>query len=206
MKRLRTISALVALIFCTSFPMRAQVLENTYFTIDWQVGIPIGTSFADKASGWGMNFEGGYHILPQLAIGGFFNYQTNLRSVGRETLALTPNTALTTKQKHAVFQIPFGVTSRWLFLTKGIAQPYVGLKLGPNYSQFSSYYYVVQRSVDRWGFYLSPEVGVNLYPNPQRRYGFHVAAYYSYATNEGNLMVYHINGLNNFGFRFGVVF
>ncbi len=206
MKRLRTIAALVALILSTSFPMRAQVLENTYFTIDWQVGIPVGTSFADKASGWGMNFEGGYYILPQLAIGGFLNYQTNLRKVGRETLALSPNTALTTKQKHAVFQIPFGVTSRWLFLTKGIAQPYVGLKLGPNYSQFSSYYYIVQRSVDRWGFYLSPEVGVNLYPNPQRRYGFHVAAYYSYATNRGDLMVYHIDGLNNFGFRFGVVF
>ncbi len=206
MKRLRTISALVALVLSASLPMRAQVLENTYFTIDWQVGIPVGTSFADRASGWGMNFEGGYHILPQLAVGGFLNYQTNLRSVGRETLALTPNTALTTKQKHAVFQIPFGVTSRWLFLTKGIAQPYVGLKLGPNYSQFSSYYYVVQRSVDSWGFYLSPEVGVNLYPNPRRRYGFHVAAYYSYATNRGDLMVYHIDGLNNFGFRFGVVF
>ncbi len=206
MKRLRTIAALVALILSTSFPMRAQVLENTYFTIDWQVGIPVGTSFADKASGWGMNFEGGYYILPQLAIGGFLNYQTNLRKVGRETLALSPTTALTTKQKHAVFQIPFGVTSRWLFLTEGIAQPYVGLKLGPNYSQFSSYYYIVQRSVDRWGFYLSPEVGVNLYPNPQRRYGFHVAAYYSYATNRGDLMVYHIDGLNNFGFRFGVVF
>ncbi len=206
MKRLRTILALAALLFSTSLPLRAQVLENTYFTIDWQVGIPIGTSFADKASGWGMNFEGGYYILPQLAIGGFFNYQTNLRKVGRETLALSPTTALTTKQKHAVFQIPFGVTSRWLFLTKGIAQPYVGLKLGPNYSQFSSYYYIVQRSVDRWGFYLSPEVGVNLYPNPQRRYGFHVAAYYSYATNRGDLMVYHIDGLNNFGFRFGVVF
>ncbi len=206
MKQLRKIAALVALILSASLSTRAQVLENAYFTIDWQVGIPVGTSFADKASGWGMNFEGGYHILPQLAVGGFLNYQTNLRSVGRETLALSPNTALTTKQKHAVFQIPFGVTSRWLFLTKGIAQPYVGLKLGPNYSQFSSYYYVVQRSVDRWGFYLSPEVGVNLYPNPHRRYGFHVAAYYSYATNRGDLMVYHIDGLNNFGFRFGVVF
>jgi len=206
MKRLRTILALAALLFSTSLPLRAQVLENAYFTIDWQVGIPVGTSFADKASGWGMNFEGGYYILPQLAVGGFFNYQTNLRNVGRETLALSPTTALTTKQKHAVFQIPFGVTSRWLFLTKGIAQPYVGLKLGPNYSQFSSYYYIVQRSIDRWGFYLSPEVGVNIYPNPQRRYGFHVAAYYSYATNRGDLLVYHIDGLNNFGFRFGVVF
>lgn len=206
MKRLRTILALAALLVSTSLPLRAQVLENTYFTIDWQIGIPVGTSFADKASGWGMNFEGGYYILPQLAIGGFINYQTNLRNVGRETLALSPNTALTTKQKHAVFQIPFGVTSRWLFLTRGIAQPYVGLKLGPNYSQFSSYYYIIQRSVDRWGFYLSPEVGVNIYPNPQRRYGFHVAAFYSYATNKGDLLVYHIDGLNNFGFRFGVVF
>lgn len=206
MKLLRTISALAALLLCTSLPLRAQVLQNTYFTIDWQTSIPVGTSFADKASGWGMNFEGGYYILPQLAVGGFINYQTNLRSVGRETLALGPNTALTTQQKHAVFQLPFGVTSRWRFLTKGIAQPYAGLKLGPNYSQFSSYYYIVKRSVDRWGFYLSPEVGVNIYPNPRHRYGFHVAAYYSYATNRGDLLVYHIDGLNNFGFRIGVVF
>lgn len=206
MKRLYTIFALAALLCCMGSTTHAQVLRNTYFTIDWQTNIPVGTSFADKASGWGMNFEGGYYLLPQLAIGGFVNYQTNLRSVGRETLTLNPTTALTTRQKHAVFQIPFGVTSRWCFLTRGIVQPYAGLKLGPNYSQFSSYYYLVQQSVDRWGFYLSPEVGINIFPNPRHRYGLHVAAYYGYASNSGDLLVYHIDGLNSFGFRFGVVF
>ena len=36
---------------------------------------PISNNFANKASGWGMNFEGGYYVLPDLSIGAFINYR-----------------------------------------------------------------------------------------------------------------------------------
>ena len=55
-KYLKTI-AFCALMLAAAMPGKAQVFPNTYINIDWQVGVPLGAGFADKASGWGMNFE-----------------------------------------------------------------------------------------------------------------------------------------------------
>ena len=53
----------------------AQAVSSTYFNVDWQFNAPVGNSYADKASGWGMNFEGGYyfteHFLPGSQVNGF---------------------------------------------------------------------------------------------------------------------------------------
>ena len=38
------------------------------------------------------------------------------------------------------------------------------------------------------------------------RLGFHVALYYSYATNSGDVLTYSINNINNFGIRVGISF
>jgi len=169
-------------------------------------GLPVGGSLADKASGWGMNFEGGYFITPAIAVGPFISYQTNLETIPRQTLDLGNGSALTVNQKHSVFQLPFGVTSRYTWLTDSVFQPYAGLKLGANYAELSSYYYVVKQYNDTWGFFLSPEIGVSIFPRPDYRFGFHVALYYSYATNSGDVLTYSVNNLNNFGIRVGISF
>ena len=184
----------------------AQLLPNSYFNIDWQVNVPLGASFADKTSGWGMNFEGGYFVTPEIAVGAFISFQTNLESIPRQTLELASGSALTTQQKHAVFQLPFGVTGRYQWLPNSVLQPYVGMKLGAEYAELSSYYYVVKSYTDTWGFFMSPEVGVSIFPKPNYRLGFHVALYYSYATNSGRLLTYSVDGINNFGIRVGVSF
>ena len=36
--------------------------------------------------------------------------------------------------------------------------------------------------------------------------GIHVAAYYSYGTNKGDVLTYSVSGLSNFGLRIGVAF
>ena len=80
------------------------------------------------------------------------------------------------------------------------------MKLAASYAELSSYYYVVRQYTETWGFYLSPEVGVSIFPRPDYRMGIHVALYYSYATNEGDVLVYRVNNLNNFGLRVGISF
>lgn len=184
----------------------AQVLPDCYFNIDWQLGKPLSTDFADNFSGWGMNFEGGYFLTDAITIGAFIAYQTNFEKLPRQTLTLAGSDALTTNQKHALFQLPFGVSGRYNWLKDNVFQPYAGLKIGPSWAQLSSYYYIYKQSVDCWGFYLSPEVGVSIFPRPDMRFGFHVALYYSYSTNSANLLTYKVDGLNNFGFRVGVSF
>ena len=199
------IHALCLLMLAAALPGKAQIFPNGYLNIDWQVNAPDG-SFADKVSGWGMNFEGGYRITPAIAVGPFLSYHTNLGSVGRRTLQLGDGTALTTNQKHSLFQLPFGVTGRYSWFNSSVLQPYVGLKLGANYAQMSSYYYIVKQYDDSWGFYLSPEIGLTIFPQPEYRFGFHVALYYSYATNQSRVLTYSVNNINNFGLRVGVSF
>ena len=167
---LKTI-ALCVVLLAAARTGKAQVFPNSYINVDWQVGVPLGSSLADKASGWGMNFEGGYFITPAIAVGPFISYQTNLETIPRQTLDLGNGSALTVNQKHSVFQLPFG-------------------------KQYN----------DTWGFFLSPEIGVSIFPRPDYRFGFHVALYYSYATNSGDVLTYSVNNLNNFGIRVGISF
>ena len=204
-KYLKILACCVVLL-AVALPGKAQLIPNTYINVDWQMGVPLDNGLADKTSGWGMNFEGGYFVTPAITVGPFLSYQTNLESIDRQTLDLGDGAALTTNQKHALFQLPFGVTSRYTWLTDSVFQPYAGLKLGANYAELSSYYYVVRQYTETWGFYLSPEVGVSIFPRPDYRMGIHVALYYSYATNEGDVLVYRVNNLNNFGLRVGISF
>ena len=139
--------------------------------VDWQLGVPLDNGFADETSGWGMNFEGGYFVTPAMTVGAFISYQTNLESIPRQTLELGKSAALTTNQKHALFQLPFGVATRYNWLTESVFQPYVGLKLGACWTEMSSYYYVVKQYDDSWGFYLSPELGFSIFPRPDYRRG-----------------------------------
>lgn len=194
-------------LFVLTLPGKAQLFPNTYMNIDWQSNFPVGSGlFADKASGWGMNFEGGYFVTPALTVGPFISYQTNLEDISRQTLQLGDGAAMTTNQKHALFQLPFGVVARYNWLKKSVFQPYVGMRMGACYAQMSSYYYVIKQYTDTWGFYMSPEVGVSIFPRPDYRMGFHVALYYGYATNTGDLLVYSIDNINNFGIRVGISF
>ena len=204
-RHLKTV-ILCAALLVAALPGKAQLFPNSYVNIDWQMGVPLGDKFADKASGWGMNFEGGYFVTPALTVGPFISYQTNLEDISRQTLQLGDGAAMTTNQKHALFQLPFGVTGRYNWLTDSVFQPYAGLKLGANYAEMSSYYYIIKQYTDTWGFYMSPEVGVSIFPRPDYRMGFHVALYYGYATNTGDLLVYSIDNINNFGIRVGISF
>ena len=88
--------AICAVMLAAALPGKAQLFPKTYINIDWQVGVPLGADFADKTSGWGMNFEGGYFVTPAITVGPFISYQTNLQSISRQTLDLGGGSALTT--------------------------------------------------------------------------------------------------------------
>jgi len=187
-----------------ALPGRAQTSDSFYSNIDWQFNFPISNSFADKASGWGMNFEGGYYLTENFAIGGFLAYHSNHKYIPRQTISLGDNSSLNTDQQHQMFTLPFGLLARYRFIEADM-QPYVGMKLGMCYAEFNNYYYIFLKSQDRWGFYMSPEVGFNWYPWANS-IGFHFALYYSFATNKCNIMTYSEDIINCLGFRLGLAF
>ncbi len=209
MKTLKYISlrvmAVAALVLVFTMPVKAQMTDNGYANIDWQFNFPLNNNFADKGSGWGMSFEGGYFLTPNIALGGFLAYHSNHEYVGRQTLPIGEGGSLNTDQQHTVFQLPFGLASRYQWKRGGAFQPYLGVKLGAQYAQLKSAFNVFEAHTNTWGFYVSPEIGFNVYPWAYGP-GLHFAAYYSYATNKGDLFTYSVDGMNNLGLRIGIAF
>ncbi len=193
-----------AVLLSLPFSSKAQLSLNSYYNIDWQVNIPLGNNFASNISGWGMNIEGGYYVTDNIAVGGFLNFHTNNEYFSRRTLPLSGTLSMSTDQQHQMFTLPFGALVRYRFIQDDF-QPYVGMKIGVCYSEFSNYYYIYQTEQKRWGFYMSPEVGFNWYPWANS-VGFHAAIYYSFATNKCNVMSYKQSTLNNLGIRIGIAF
>ena len=209
MKTTRHISfkalAIVAILTAFTLPSHAQTSDTFYSNIDWQFNFPISNSFANKASGWGMNFEGGYYLTENFAIGGFLAYHSNHKYIPRQTISMGDNSSLNTDQQHTVFQMPFGIAGRYTFNREGMFQPYVALKTGPQYARLKTDFNAFQNSDNTWGFYISPEVGMNIFPWVYQP-GVHIAAYYSYATNKGSALTYDVDGMSNFGLRLGIAF
>ncbi len=206
MKRLRNIICAVLFAAAAAMPStgKAQISLDTYYNIDWQFNIPLGNDFSSTASGWGMNFEGGYYVTPEIAVGGFLSFHTNNEYFSRRTIAINETLSMNSDQQHQMFTLPFGLLARYRFQEADF-QPYVGMKLGMCYSQFSNYYYIFLTDENRWGFFMSPEIGFNYYPWANG-VGFHMAIYYSFATNKCDLMSYKQSTLNNIGFRLGLAF
>ncbi len=208
MKKITKILGAALLMAMSAMPFagNAQIIKGGYFNVDWQFNAPVGNEYANVASGWGMNFEGGYYIIPKMSLGLFVSYQTNNKYIGEQMLRLSDTESLYTDQQHSIYQVPFGITSRWRFIEDRMFEPYIGVKLGAMYTRMESDTQVYTYYQDRWGFNVQPEIGFSLFPMPVNRIGFHMAIYYSYATNKSHVLTYNINGYNNIGFRLGISF
>ena len=58
-------------------------IRNLNLVIDWQVNAPFSTGFADKISGWGMNYELKYKVAPRWDVGVFASFHSNHQYVDR---------------------------------------------------------------------------------------------------------------------------
>lgn len=189
---------------CLIANAEAQFNPRIFYQIGWQFNSLLNNKFADKASGWGMYLDGGYYLTPHISLGGFVNFHTNSEYISRQTIT-TGTTSVNTDQIQSVFQIPFGASFRYRFALRSW-QPYISAKAGVNYSEATARLKLYSSNDKSWGFYASPEIGINLFPFKQKWLGFNIAAYYSYATNHSNVFYNTINGTHNTGIRLGVAF
>ena len=181
----------------------AQPGRRFYVDAGWQFNRTVGNDFAASGNGWGAYLEGGYYVLPRIAVGLFGSFNTNNEYIPRHTYTAADGAALTTDKVNSIYQIPFGATLRYRFSYK-IFQPYIQAKLGANYAEEYSYMSTMAAVDDQWGFYVSPEIGFTWHPFRRSNFGFQLAAYYSYATNRSE--AFGVNGINNAGFKLGVSF
>ena len=193
--------AVVAMLAAVS--MDAQVGRRYYVDAGWQFNGAFSNGFSKNASGWGGYVEGGYYVLPRVAVGAFASFNTNNEYFPKQTYDTGDGTSVTTDMYHSLYQVPFGATLRYRFAWKKV-QPYVEAKLGANYAREYELYSTFGARDSQWGFYVSPEAGVVFHPFNKSNLGLQLSAYYSYATNRSK--AFGIDGLNNLGFKVGLSF
>ena len=68
MKTIRNLFYIALFLIVTAIPQagKAQISLDSYFNVDWQFNVPLDNNFSNVASGWGMNFEGGYYVINNL--------------------------------------------------------------------------------------------------------------------------------------------
>ncbi len=181
----------------------AQMGKKNYINGGWQFNGTVGNDFVETGQGYGAFIEGGYYLTPELAVGAFASFSTNNDYIPKDTYTFDDKSALTTDLDRSIYQVPFGATLRYRIMRSTI-QPYVEAKVGAEYSTQSIYMSTFINRHENWGFYISPEIGLTLFPFHKTDLGFQIAAYYSYSTN--NNKAYDINGLNNLGFKVGIAF
>ena len=181
----------------------AQMGKKAYINGGWQFNGTVANDYVENAQGFGAYIEGGYYITPMFAVGGFVSFNTNEKYIPKQTYQLDDGAAITTDLDRSIYQVPFGLTTRMRFMRSDF-QPYLQTKIGAEYSTQSTYMSTFINRHDNWGFYMSPEVGLVVFPFEKEDVGFQVAAYYSFATNRNDK--FGIKGLNNVGFKLGLAF
>ena len=76
-KKTVKVAALLTLTLIMAMPAKAQLSDNYYANMDWQMNFPVGNHFAEDGSGWGMNFEAGYYLTENASLGLFMAYHSN---------------------------------------------------------------------------------------------------------------------------------
>ena len=142
-------------------------------------------------------------MTPKFAVGGFASFGTNNKYVPKQTYQLENNAAITTDLDRSIYQVPFGVMTRIRFM-RGEFQPYLGTKIGAEFSTQSTYMSTFVNRHDNWGFYMSPEIGFTYFPFEKTDLGFQLAIYYSFCTNKNS--DYDLKGIKNLGFKLGIAF
>ena len=203
MKKIIYIIAALSAFLLMAGEADAQMGKRHYVNGGWQFNGTLANDFAETAQGYGAYLEGGYYISPMVAFGGFASFNTNNDYIPKATYTFEDKSALTTDVDKSIYQVPFGATVRLRFMTREF-QPYLEAKIGAEYATQNTYMSTFMAKNDNWGFYASPEVGMTFFPFEKTDFGFQVAVYYSYATNENKSL--KINGLNNMGFKLGIAF
>ena len=203
MKKIIFVMAAFVAMFLSATQADAQMGKPFYINGGWQFNGTIANDFAESGQGYGAYLEGGYYVTPMLAVGGFASFNTNTQYIPRKTYTFSDQSALTTDLDRAIYQVPFGAELRYRFL-RGMCQPYFEAKIGAEYSEQNTYMSTFVNQHDNWGFYVSPEFGVTIFPFQKTDFGFQIAVYYSYATNRNKAI--DLTGLNNLGFKLGIAF
>ncbi len=203
MKKILIITCIAIIGF---LPTTLKSQTKQYYSIDWSIGIPIGSSsdFISAVSPAGFNFGGQIYMTDNVALDFGVGWNNFYELKDRETYT-KGGFAITAAQYRYISYIPFKAGGMYNFMPSSKIQPYAGLNIGFNYMTENVFIQENLIWTDQYGFIISPEIGAFLSFDEESSMGLHVSAAYTYNTNEFSFMK-NYKGFQNITFNVGLTF
>ena len=192
MKKIYTI-AIALLVAATSFAQSGHRYSQVY-SFNWQSSVPLGkpAEFIPSMGFNGANFNFGFFVTDNIAIGADFSWGYNQQTVDPEVYNIGDNCAVYAALYKTTQNIPMKAQFKYLFNPTGFVKVYAAAGLGATsyteYIQIQEY----QFSDSSWGFLMSPEVGIYVPFGKQSHWGANVAAGYNWATNKAQNLYFNV--------------
>ena len=176
---------------------------NGIAAFSWEMSFPSDKEYLDKESLSGWRVEWRKMINPSFSVGLAASWNAFDQHFPKKTYnSLDGVKAVTTDMIRQVYTVPLTAIGHYYFSTKGkIFQPYVGLGLGTQYTEFNTYFNIYQIQEKNWGFVARPELGALLSFGDSDLKGL-IGVGYNYATN--NYEEFEIDAIKHLSVNIGL--
>jgi hypothetical protein len=178
------ITAIALLVAVSSFAQGHRYSQ--VYSFSWQTSLPLGkpAEFIPSVGFNGANFNFGFFVTDNIAIGADFSWGYNQKQVAPEVYYIGNNAAVYAALYKTTQTIPMKAQFKYLFNPDGFVKVYAAAGLGATsyaeYTQIQEY----QFSDSSWGFLMSPEVGIYIPFGKDSQWGANLTAGYNWATNK----------------------
>lgn len=181
------------LVATASFAQSGHRMTQVY-SIGWQNSVSLGTAaeFIPSMGFNGADFNFGFFVTDNIAIGADFAWGYNQKTVDPEVYKIGENAAVYAALYKTSQTIPMKAQFKYLFNPMSFVKVYVAAGIGATsyteYSQIQEY----QFTNSSWGFLMSPEVGVYIPFGKRAHWGANLVAGYNWATNKAQNMYFNV--------------
>jgi hypothetical protein len=157
---------------------------NGITSFSWEMGFPSDEKYLDQESlsGWRVEWR---KMIKSFSVGLAVSWNAFDQHFPTRTYNSADGVkAVTTDMIRQVYTVPMTVLGHYYFSTKGkVFQPYIGIGLGTQYTEFNTYFNIYQIQEKNWAFVARPELGALLSFGDSDLKGL-IGVGYNYATNK----------------------
>ncbi|NWJ51674.1 MAG: outer membrane beta-barrel protein [Bacteroidetes bacterium] len=200
-----SVAVSLLLLLGSSSSVLAQQENKLFFGVGYNITQPLNNTFTDKTGLYGGHVEAEYYIDKTYSVGLNVSWNTLLKYIPTKTYALQYEAGdITTDMYNSVYNMAYTLFGRYHFKQSDRFQPFVGLALGAQNTEFAEYYSIYQDRQTAWGFIARPEIGTVISISKNNKTNLITGLDYFYSTNANKFI--DIKNIQGFEFKVGIQF
>ncbi len=174
-------------------------LADDQFTLNWEMAMPYANGYLEETSYSGGRMDYRHFTSESIAVGVSLGWNSYDEYSEKQLYEKEDgSSAIYSDAVRHLYTLPMAVNAYYYIYRQNL-RPYLGIGIGAQYSEQTTYFNIYGISESSWGFLVKPEVGLQY--EFSDTFGLTAYAAYSYATNQSD--AFKIDELTSLGIGVG---